>query len=155
MKDVKKRRCQDLLMLSGLGVIAFGVWSVLKTILLFIFRDDLLAEVPDDTFSRVFVFVFIGLILLIDFSARLFVGLSARAEGSGKKKGYAYIVFAVLIALASLTSLVLVFFDAGTTSLLELVVSVIVEVTSIVVVFEMLAAAFAVKKLRKEEGEAK
>ena len=154
MDEVKLRRYQNLLAISGLGVIAFGVWSVLKTILLLCFRDDLLADVPDDPLAWVIVFVMIGSILLIDFSVRLFVGLSARAEGLGKKKRRVYVAFAVLIALSSLASLILIFVDSGTTSLLELAVSVIVEVTSLVVVIELLTAAVIVKKLKRGPGEA-
>ena len=153
MKEVKMRRYQNLLTVSGLGVIVFGLWSVLKTILLLFFKKELLANVPDDTLFRVILFIIIGLILLIDFLIRLYVGLSARTEGFGKKKGYAYIVFAVILALLSLTSLVMIFFDSTITSITELVVSVIVEATSLVVVIELLVAAFTVKKLQKELEE--
>ena len=153
MKEIKMRRYQNLLTVSGLGVIVFGLWSVLKTILLLFFRKELLADVPDDTLVRVILFSIIGLILLVDFLLRLFVGLSARDEGYGKKKGYAYIVFAIVIALGSLASLVMVFFDSNVKSITELIVSVIVEATSLIVVIELLVAAFTVKKLKKELGE--
>ena len=153
MKERKMRRYQNLLTISGLGVIIFALWSVLKTILLFFLREDVRAALPDDAASRTILLVVIIGILVIDISIRLFVGLSARAEGFGKKKGYAYIVFAVLAALASLASLVMIFFDSTYNSITELVVSVIVEATSLVVTIELLVAAFTVKKLKKELGE--
>ncbi|MBQ7646512.1 MAG: hypothetical protein IJS94_04510 [Clostridia bacterium] len=153
MKEVKMRRYQNLLTVSGLGMIVFALWSVLKTILLFCFNEKLLAEVPDDTLFRVILFSIIGFILLFDFLMRLFVGLSARAEGFGKKKGNAYIVVAVLIALGSLASLVMIFFDSSIQSIIELIVSVIVEATSLIVVIELLVAAYTVKKLKKELKE--
>jgi hypothetical protein len=154
MKEVKLRRYRNLLTISGLGVIAFGLWSVLKTILLFVFREEALAALPDDVLTRVIFFVIVGVLLLTDFAIRLFIGLSARAEGLGKKKGYAYLVFAVLLALASAASVAAIFFDTGTTSILEIIVSVIVEVTSLVAVIELIAAAIHVKRLGKECGEA-
>ena len=153
MKERKMRRYQNLLTVSGLGVIIFGLWSVLKTILLLFMKEGILSEIPDDTFVRVMFFVILGGILLIDVLIRLYVGLSARAEGFGKKKGYGYVVIAILMALASLTSLVLIFFDTNEQSLWELIVSVIVEATSLVVTIELLVAAFTVKKLKKELGE--
>ena len=153
MKERKMRRYQNLLTISGLGVIIFALWSVLKTILLFFLREDVRAALPDDAASRTILLAVIIGILVIDISIRLFVGLSARAEGFGKKKGYAYIVFAVLAALASLASLVMIFFDSTYNSITELVVSVIVEATSLVVTIELLVAAFTVKKLKKELGE--
>lgn len=153
MKEIRLRRYQNLLTISGLGVIAFGAWSVLKTILLLFFRKDYLERIPDDNLFRVILFVMIGGILLFDFAIRLFVGLSARAEGKGKKKGYAYIVIAILMALFSLASLVMIFFDTSYTSIPELIVSVIVEATSLIVIIELLVGAFTVKKLQKERGE--
>lgn len=153
MKERKMRRYQNLLTVSGLGVIIFGLWSVLKTILLLFMKEGILSEIPDDTFVRVMFFVILGGILLVDVLIRLYVGLSARAEGFGKKKGYGYVVIAILMALASLTSLVLIFFDTNEQSLWELIVSVIVEATSLVVTIELLVAAFTVKKLKKELGE--
>lgn len=153
MKERKMRRYRNLLTVSGLGVIIFGLWSVLKTILLLFMKEGILSEIPDDTFVRVMFFLILGGILLIDVLIRLYVGLSARAEGFGKKKGYGYVVIAILMALASLTSLVLIFFDTNEQSIWELIVSVIVEATSLVVTIELLVAAFTVKKLKKELGE--
>ena len=153
MKERKMRRYRNLLTVSGLGVIIFGLWSVLKTILLLFMKEGILSEIPDDTFVRVMFFLILGGILLIDVLIRLYVGLSARAEGFGKKKGYGYVVIAILMALASLTSLVLIFFDSNEQSIWELIVSVIVEATSLVVTIELLVAAFTVKKLKKELGE--
>ena len=153
MKERKMRRYRNLLTVSGLGVIIFGLWSVLKTILLLFMKEGILSEIPDDTFVRVMFFLILGGILLVDVLIRLYVGLSARAEGFGKKKGYGYVVIAILMALASLTSLVLIFFDSNEQSIWELIVSVIVEATSLVVTIELLVAAFTVKKLKKELGE--
>ena len=153
MKEIKMRRYQNLLTVSGLGVIIFGLWTVLKTILLLFLQEDMVDDLPDGLFYRVLFFTLIGGVLLIDFLIRLFVGLSARAEGFGKKKGYGYIVVAILIAIASLVSLVLIFFDMGDRSILELIVSFIVEATSMIATVELLVAAFTVKKLKKELGE--
>ena len=153
MKEIKMRRYQNLLTVSGLGVIIFGLWTVLKTILLLFLQEDMLDDLPDGLFYRVLFFTLVGGVLLIDFLIRLFVGLSARAEGFGKKKGYGYIVVAILIAIASLASLVLIFFDIADRSILELIVSFIVEATSMIATVELLVAAFTVKKLKKELGE--
>lgn len=162
MKEVKMRRYRNLLTVSGLGVIVFGGWSVLKTILVLVMQRDmieaLLAEMSVNELAGKITIAITFAIMLIDFLIRLFVGLSARAEGFGKKKGYAYIVFAVLLVLGSLLSLVLVFFDTGSpaqTPVLQTVVSVILETTSFVVTIELLVAAFTVKKLKKDPREVK
>ncbi len=162
MKEVKLRRYQNLLTISGLGVIAFSLWSIMKSFLFIFLRNEVFTEalkmknVPDDFRVRAILYSIFGSIILFDFLLRLYVGLSARAEGFGKKKGYAYIVVAFLIAIASLFSIVMIFFDirfTGVTSLMELIVSIIVEITSAVVMIELIAAAFTVKKLNRELGE--
>lgn len=162
MKEVKLRRYQNLLTISGLGVIAFSLWSIMKSFLFIFLRNEVFTEalkmknVPDDFRVRAILYSIFGSIILFDFLLRLYVGLSARAEGFGKKKGYAYIVVAFLIAIASLFSIVMIFFDirfTGVTSLMELIVSIIVEITSAVVMIELIAAAFTVKKHNRELGE--
>ena len=153
MKEIKMRRYQNLLTVSGLGVIIFGLWTALKTILLLFLQEDMVDDLPDGLFYRVLFFTLIGGVLLIDFLIRLFVGLSARAEGFGKKKGYGYIVVAILIAIASLVSLVLIFFDTADRSILELIVSFIVEATSMIATVELLVAKKTKKKKKKELGE--
>ena len=97
MKEVKMRRYQNLLTVSGLGVIMFGVWSVLRTILLLFFQQNAVSQAFNDesVTVRILSYTILAVMLLADSLSRLFVGLSARAEGFGKKKGYAYIVFAV------------------------------------------------------------
>ena len=154
MKDIKLRRYENLLTVSGVGVIALGLWSVIKTILLLFFRDDLLADMPDDPLAWVILYIMIGFILLIIFLIHLFVGLSARSEGFGKKKGYLYIVVAIFMVLFSLASIVMIFVNTNESSLLEMIVSLIVEATALIVMIELLVAAFTVKKLRKKLGEA-
>lgn len=153
MKEVKLRRYQNLLTVSGLGVIVFGLWSVIKTLLVLFMQEDTLDDIPDSTVIRVIFFAILGVVLLVDLLLRLFVGLSARAEGFGKKKSVVYIIFAFLLAIVSLVSVVMIFFDMDETSIDELIVSVIVEGTSLIVVIELLVAAFNVKKLKKELGE--
>lgn len=157
MKEVKLRRYRNLLTISGLGVIAFGLWSVLKTIMIMLLREDVREYIrqimPDNTTVKLVVFGMLGGVLLFDLLLRLYVGLTARSEGFGKKKGYAYIVLAILMALGSVASIVILFSDASSQDPLEMIVSFIVEATSLVILIELLVAAFTVKKLTKECGE--
>ena len=162
MNEVKLRRFMNLLVVSGTGVIIFGAWSVLKTILVFLMQKDMIeaifTKLSVTTTVKVITIIIVVSIMVIDFLIRLFVGRSARAEGFGQKKGYAYIIFAVLLAIGSVSSLVLLFSDAESLkldSILQTVVSLIVETTSIIVTVELLVAAFTVKKLQKETGEVK
>lgn len=160
MKEVKLRRYENLLTLSGLGVIAFGAWSVLKALLFMLYRGEvfepMLADIADNRLAKLLVFVIVAVVLLFVFAVRLYVGLSARAEGHGRKKGVVYVVIAILMALFSVLSLLSIFFDSEArlkNSMLEIIVSFVVETTSLIVIVELLVAAFTVKKLRKELEE--
>ena len=97
-EKMQLRRDENTLMVVGSGVIIFGVWSVLKVLLLETTRlPEMMAEIrlEDLGFEELglgdlswvvaamaIVFILIG--LLLDLSIRVFVGLSARAEGKGK-----------------------------------------------------------------------
>ena len=162
MKEVKIRRYRNLLTVSGLGVIMLSGWNVLKMILIFVMQRDtieaLFAELSIDAVVKNVTLGIIVSIILVDSLMRFFVGRSARAEGFGKKKGNAYIVFAILLVLGSLSSLILVFYDndsLASSKILQTAVSVIFEVTSTVVTLELLVSAFTVKKLEKELNEVK
>ena len=72
MKEVKLRRYQNLLTLSGLGVIVFGLWSILKVFLILLLNDDTFsemikaAEVPDNSVTRLILYLLLAVLLLID-----------------------------------------------------------------------------------------
>ena len=86
MKERKMRRYQNLLTVSGLGVIIFGLWSVLKTILLLFMKEGILSEIPDDTFVRVMFFLILGGILLVDVLIRLYVGCPPAPRASERRR---------------------------------------------------------------------
>lgn len=160
MKEVKLRRFENLLVLSGSGVIIFGLWSCVKAVLGMIFKtDDIVEAFGGDVFVRflvIFIYIVIGIFLLIDLGLRVFIGLSARREGLGKKKSFVYVIFAILLTIASSYSTVdtIISEFQSTETLLEMLVTVFVEITSLIVMIEMIVSAFVVKKLRKELKEA-
>ena len=71
MKEVKLRRYQNLLTLSGLGVIVFGLWSILKVFLILLLNDDTFsemieaAEVPDNSVTRLILYLLLAVLPLI------------------------------------------------------------------------------------------
>ena len=104
METELRRRRSELLTL-GFGIIAFGVWSVLKTYL-YTWVDPLIENVDVEeqykTAATILGYVMITIVLAMDLGLRLYVGMSARAEGLGKKKGRAYIVVAALMLLVTI-----------------------------------------------------
>ena len=155
-KELRRRRIS--LMTLGSGVIAFGVWSLLKTFL-YLWVDPIPMDFEDipPEFRHIAViigYVLVGIFMAIDLSLRLYLGRSARAAGRGTKKSCAYIVVAVLLLASSAVSLILILFskDGGRTSnqsVMDYYVSLFVEFTSMSILAELVYTAIRVKKLEK------
>ena len=134
--EIELRRRRINLMTLGSGVIAFGVWSVLKTFL-YIWVDSYVFEFPD-----------------IHFALRAYIGLSARSVGMGKKKSRVYIILAAMILASSVVSWVLMLMNhtlnrMANQSAMDYYVSLFVELSSAAMLAEMIYTALRVRKLEK------
>ncbi len=161
------RRYQNLLICVGTGVITFGFWSLIKGVMsLILFKDDintfldatLPPEIPPYTVILIIVIMFaIGIAL--DLILRLYVGLSARKDGFGsaKKVNRAYPVFAIILALISVTSFISDFSMIGSEfgGILDTVVTCIIDVTSVVMSIELFVGAIKVSSLKRKISAAK
>lgn len=147
---IRLRKNQSTLAVIGLGVIAFGVWSVIKSVLYAALNSgDLLNSLTENT-ERVFFWLLMGIVLAMDLSLRLHVGLSAIAEGKGRKKGRGYIVLAFLMALTSFALFALgIVLLRGSEAPGAALVSLVVEATSCILLVEMAVSAIKVRRLRK------
>ena len=156
--QIQLRKNQNTLIVVGLGVIAFGVWSVIKSVLLTTLTGDTLANITEQgTAVTVAFWIMLGIVLAIDLRLRLYVGLAAINEGRGRKKRKAYIVWAFLMAFMGALAVVIGLATIGSSEAIgTTVVTVIVETTSCVLLVEMALAALKVKKLCRqlEEQEA-
>lgn len=172
------RRNQSTLAAVGLGVIAFGVWSVIKVVLMMTLNADGFFETlgldelaAEGRGSRILGFAVVGVLLAFDLLLRLFIGLRARREGLARKKaGVIYLVLACLLAVASVYSDVtelIETFSAGEAmgaaiktyasrltatsggDIDNAVVALLVELTSLITLFELIVAGIRVKRLEK------
>lgn len=156
--QVQLRKNQNTLVVIGLGVIAFGIWSVIKSVLLNVFSGQPLEGISEEeTAVKVIFWILLVGSLAIDLRLRFYVGLSAINEGRGRKKRKAYIVWAFFMAFMSALAVV-----AGLATIRyseaigTMIVMIVVETTSCVLLVEMALAALKVKKLcrKLEEREA-
>ena len=153
--QVKLRRYQNLLILSGLGTIAFGLWSIIKSFLVLITNKETLQEINDaaqgSTLAIVIAFIIVGVILGVPIGIRLIIGLSARSEGLGKKARRFYLVLTVIVFLADLAGLSLLDFTITEThSAADILVTLIVELTSLITLGEVIVSGVMVKRLNKQ-----
>lgn len=156
--ETELRRRRINLITLGAGVIAFGVWSILKTFL-YIWVDSYVFEFPDIPPESVravkaVAYAFLLFLMLIDLAVRLYIGLSARSVGMGKKKSRTYIILAGAILVFSIISwiLMLVNHTSGrmeNQSAMDYYVSLFVEMTSAGILAEMIYTALRIRKLEK------
>ena len=90
---------------------------------------------------------------------KIWIGLSARAEGSGKKKGNAYmiaafIIFAVQIAFLAGALAVLLFYPAAAENPENILASLVFDVSSVVITGELAFTARKVKMLAAQAEKA-
>lgn len=156
------RKWQNLLVDAGTGVILFAAWSVVRVNLYLAFLPISIKDVYDvadnlginKTFFLVFMLVIVAAILLWQLSIRLYIGLSATAEGQGKQKGYAYLVVAAVLFVANLqfnwqtygVNQIL----AGEGLSIEQIVSLCMEAAAMYVLIELLISGIRVKILKKK-----
>lgn len=172
--QINIRRAQDTLVNVGTGVILFGSWEVIKVMLTMIANRAKLLDymksnietvtdgpVFSDTalflifFSMAMVFYGFGLV------SRIIIGRSAIAEGKGKKTGSVYLVLTAVMILIGVSSfwgdlLLLMGKNAGAVGedlLLKdvSIVSLFIELTSLVMLIEMAAAAIKVKRYKRRQ----
>lgn len=164
------RRWQNTLVISGMAVVLFGVWSVIKVVLYFTIGQselkkmmkwdtlgwDTLEGIIDPAVAEVlvlcFVFFFMIVACAIALAVRIYIGRSARAEGMGRKKGRVYLVVAAVVMLYDIFSVFsgVNVLRAANASVLDTVVSMLVDATSAFNLGEMIVAAVWVKRLTKE-----
>lgn len=166
------RRNQNLLYCVGTGVIMFGLWNVIKGIVtIFLQRDELIllfetikaSLTPDkaDYFVSTFtlVCIIIGIIIGVLLLMHICVGLSARKEGMGRRKKdrVAYLVVAVILMVLTAATVVLEIptLFKSPEGLLDEIVTVIVDVTCLVVIIELIVTGIKVRKLKRKLNEEK
>lgn len=145
------RQCRSNLYFSGLGVIAFGAWSVIKLIMFLILKPSAIFDSADEIMSNrtlfVFVMIFLFIVVAIDLAIRLYVGISSIKAGGGKKKGPAYIVFAILLIISSLVSIVFMILFPDSSSVTDLIASFLVECTSLFALCDLSVSAIWLRRL--------
>ena len=177
--DIKIRKFRDTLVTGGFAIIAFGIWTVIKSIMeaFTILRpmlgnmsfEDLtqvqaeqLRELIDSNALFYTLLFFVLVFLIVDLAVRVYVGLSARAIGLQKKKrngkersGIVWLVFGVILTAFGIYSLIVSLTQAEellhSYSIMYFVVSLFVDVTSIFVTAELVVTGFRLRGLTKKQ----
>ena len=150
------RRKQVTLVTLGTGVILFGVWSVVKSLLYF--RTNLFADLDTQVEPELLPYmlatvVIVALFVLADLGIRLKIGRRARAEGMGRRQKNGYLILAALIVLVNITADLLGVYYIVKNGVPEqsgpdYIVSVLVDLSSTILLAELIITVLRVRKLR-------
>ncbi len=149
--EVQKRKLEINLKTIGTGVILFGVWTFVKFAVNFMLFGSELDEAIGEKARLAFIIVaWIGASL--DALSHLYIGMSAKAEGGGKRKGRFFLgltaVITVLYALVLPVDVAAIFLQQE--SLTALIVTFIIDATATVFLAEVFLYTVKLRRLRKE-----
>ena len=155
-EQAKIRRVQDTLTIAGSAVIAFGIWSLAKTGLFITLVDQNTLKAilgANGITLTVMVYALLAGIIVVDMCLRAYVGLSARAEGHGKKKGPTYLVVAAVAAIANACSLgAIALVTSFVSSPISVIISIVIELTGIAALALVVISSIRLRRMSKVLG---
>ena len=165
MESKELRRNRDVLRMVGLGIIAFGIWSIVKTIMYLVLEKEKLYSLIRDATATVDGFtdvdtemvfqliyaitvIFILILLLFEILIRIYVGRCAIKEAKGGKRGRVYLVLAGVMTLFSVFFLINSLFETepDIDAILNTVSTLIVEITSFITLIELFIAVYRIRR---------
>ena len=169
MNEPRLRRYRDMLSTSGLAIIVFGLWDMAKAFLASVYGSSLRvnggqlsAEVESTLRAlrdshRTFLVIALSVVLLFVLLAgvlRFYVGLCAHAEARGKRKSWAYVIIAGVMAAMSATLVVMGLLAAGSTdNALGFLAAGLIELTSLLAYVDLIRSAVVVKRLTRRQRQ--
>lgn len=164
--EAKLRRYRSSLVTNGIGIITFGLWSLIKFIMSTVvqpveFDDAAIQEMADPTL-KIIALIIVGalvvIILAIIFAVHFYIGLSAYKEGINGKKGSFYLVAAGIMALIMCMTMTIYFVpqDNADTFTLSNIAAFFIDLTTVIILVDTIYAALMSRRLAKKlESEVK
>lgn len=162
--SAKMRKHQTTLICSGVAVIAFGLWSILRTMMMLIFRKEYLrglfvenGDIPLELLTKI-VYITVFVVLIIDLLFRLYAGMHAIREGSGRHKRITYVILSILYVVFFVSmDFYLLFGNFGRDISADDVAGVIIDLTTQIAFIEIIRSSIALRRYEhmrsRGEGE--
>ena len=153
----KEREYGNSLVVSGIGVIIFGVWSVLKIVEEIIIGDidffDFVtggnADIPELRIVMPIIFAFLIMVLLF---VHYRLGRAAILVGKGKKKKFLYLILAVFLFVSTISDFGRFF--AGDIDISRqddtTIAAFLVDVAFCFALFDMFVSSILIWKIRRK-----
>lgn len=153
----KTRRLENNLVTLGTGIIAFGLWAFIKLILTVVFLGSAYFEDSPEE-RRLAVMIATWVIAVLTLLMYVWLGLSARAEGNGKKKKPVYLFVVGIISVYGFVMILLEVFLMITKfnkidDPFSLFITIIIDVTRMIFLIELIYSSVTLRKIRKQARE--
>ena len=153
----KTRRLENNLVTLGTGIIAFGLWAFIKLILTVVFLGSAYFEDSPEE-RRLAVMIATWVVAVLTLLMYVWLGLSARAEGNGKKKKPVYLFVVGIISVYGFVMILIEVFIMITKfnkidDPFSLFITIIIDVTRMIFLIELIYSSVTLRKIRKQARE--
>ena len=153
----KTRRLENNLVTLGTGIIAFGLWAFIKLILTVVFLGSAYFEDSPEE-RRLIVMIATWVVAVLTLLMYVWLGLSARAEGNGKKKKPVYLFVVGIISVYGFVMILIEVFIMITKfnkidDPFSLFITIIIDVTRMIFLIELIYSSVTLRKIRKQARE--
>lgn len=156
------RKKQNLLITSGYAVMMFGIWSIVRAILMFVLEPDVIwqdAGISIDDLQGIEIVIFwitILVVLLCDLLLRMYVGKRAVREGLGKRQKSIYIVLCAISVIFTISADVSAIINLTGDETIEMLFSyVVVDVSTCISMVLVVTSALSLRRLNRNKESIK
>ena len=153
----KTRRLENNLVTLGTGIIAFGLWAFIKLLLTVMFLGSAyFADSPEE--QRLAVVIATWVVAVLTLLMYVWIGLSARAEGKGKRKKPVYLFVVGMISVYGFVMILIEVYFIITefnriTDPLTLFISTVIDVTRMIFLIELIYSSVSLRRISKQARE--
>ena len=166
LDHILMRRSQNTLIVVGTGIILFSIWTVVKTLgLVFMLKDESIAiarkaadkigiSISDQHLYYIVLAVML-IIMLLFLAVRTYIGRAAISEGRGVRRRKGYLILAVILIIINTVAVTANYLlpesqeYLGELSTNNSMPALIIEVTSMIMMVEMVFAAVRLRRARR------
>lgn len=153
--NAKARKAEVNLKSLGTGVILFGAWTFIKFAVSYLIYGFGNNDLLDDNTTVIFN-VIVWSVIAVAFLIRLYIGRSAHSESEGKRKHIFYLILTGSLVFIDILAIIAEFYLMFTEDygILSMLITILIDVTSVVIMIELMVNAITIRKLRKKEAAA-
>ncbi len=160
--EIKKsiKKCESNIVITGLGVLVFGFWAVLKFIIQTLYGDNgigyELAEIRKSMdvsteMMSVIVFFYLAVVSVVILACHCYVGFKAIGYGRGLKKKWGFLIFAGFLAVMTAWGIPFYFIPKDGTFTMDdtVIAAALVDITLLYIFLDMIISAIRLNYFKK------